>query len=61
MRNCFGPAYELDRGHPTLFSQSQDKLRTKELEFVHQLLNLPFIVIGPLMKEVQFFCSELVL
>ena len=43
------------------FSQSQDKLRTKELEFVDQQLNLPLTVIGPLMKEVQCFCSELVL
>ena len=26
---------ELDQGHPTFFCQSQDKLRTKESEFVH--------------------------
>ena len=47
-----------------LFSQSKDKLRTKELEFVHQQLNLPLTdltVIGLLMKEAQFFCSKLVL
>ena len=40
---------------------TQLKLRTKELEFFHQQLNLPLTVIGPLMKEVQFFCSEHVL
>ena len=43
------------------FSQSQDMFRTKELEFVHQQLNLPLTVIGLLMKKVQSFCSELVL
>ena len=26
---------ELNRGHPTFFSQSQDEFRTKESEFVH--------------------------
>ena len=26
---------ELNRGHPTFFYQSQDELRTKELEFFH--------------------------
>ena len=48
-------------GHPTFFSQSQDKLRAKESEFVHQQLNSTLTVIGPLMKVVQLFCSELVL
>ena len=45
--------------------QSQDKFRTNELEFVRQQLNLPLTspltTIGPLMKVMQFFCSELVL
>ena len=40
---------------PVLFSQSQDKLRTKELEFIWQQLNLPLIVIGPLTKESNSF------
>ena len=46
-----------------IFSQSQDKFRTKikELEFVHQQLNLPLTVIGLLMKEAQGFFSKLVL
>ena len=50
-------------GYPTLFSQSQDKPRTKEPEFVNKQLNndLPLTVIGWPMKEVQFFCSKLVL
>ena len=48
-------------GHPTFFSQSQDKLRPKELGFVHQQLNLTLTLIGPLMKVVQLFCCELVL
>jgi len=26
---------ELNRGHPTIFYQSQDEFRTKESEFVH--------------------------
>ena len=33
---------ELNRGHQTFFSQSQDDLRTKELEFVH---------FGPIINE----------
>ena len=40
---------ELNQGLPTFFSQSQVKLKTKELEFVNEQLNLPLTVIGPLM------------
>ena len=34
-RKVFSQCNELNRGHPTFFSQSQDWLRTKESEFIH--------------------------
>ena len=43
----------------TFFSQSLDKLRTKESEFVHQQLNLPFTLIGMLVKKSNSFVLNL--
>ena len=50
---------ELNWGHPSSFSQPQDKLRTKELDLLHQQLNLPLAQIGLLTKKSNSFVLNL--